>query len=87
LTGESDVFTTSETLRRTAEDPSLFELVTELRSLAPRGFSASAGEGVFFPRSPRSIEPLTSLSPLLRSARDEPAFAGILEREEPPRPP
>jgi hypothetical protein len=40
--------------------------------------AAATSVGVFFPRRPRSIEPLTSLSPLPLPLASSPTFAGLL---------
>jgi len=48
----------------------------------------AASVGVLFPRRPRAIEPLTSLSPLPLPLAVSPTFAGVSwSVREPPRPP
>jgi len=77
LTGGPSVFTTPEPLwwiDRTRRSPECC-----LRSLSPPRFGFRLGDGgsvgVFFPRSPRTTVPLTSLSPLPLPPAVSPTFA------------
>lgn len=72
MTGGSDVFTTSEPLRRIVIEHAM-----------PRAFCLAASSherGRFLPTAPDTIEPLTPLSPLPLSPRAPRAFARAAEQ-------